>query len=126
MALEAWGHRQIEAGRPFEDVLHDVLGPDGSSTAFVCIAVDLALSHWPQAADAAWPIVATPEVLELDDARALRDLAGVNRMILEQEPNTWRVKRVELDARPSRRRRLSDQIGHYLFHGKPGQLNAEG
>ena len=33
MALEAWGHRQIEAGRPFDDVLHDVLGPDGSSVA---------------------------------------------------------------------------------------------
>ena len=23
MALEAWGHRQIEAGRPFEEVLHE-------------------------------------------------------------------------------------------------------
>jgi hypothetical protein len=31
MALEAWGHQQIEAGRPFEEVLHEVLGPDGSS-----------------------------------------------------------------------------------------------
>ena len=82
MALEAWGHRQIEAGRPFEDLLHDVLGPDGSSVAFLCVAVDLALSHWRQAADAAWPIVATPEVLEFDDARALRDLAGVDRMTL--------------------------------------------
>ena len=124
MALEAWGHRQIEAGRPFEDVLQEVLGPDGSSVAFVCVAVDLVLSHWPEAADAAWPIVATPEVLEFDDARALRDLAGVDRMTLEQEPATWRVKRAELDARPSRRRRLSDQIGHYVFHGKPGQLEA--
>ena len=124
MALEAWGHRQIEAGRPFEDVLQEVLGPDGSSAAFVCVAVDLVLSHWPEAADAAWPIVATPEVLEFDDARALRDLAGVDRMTLEQEPATWRVKRGELDARPSRRGRLSDQIGHYVFHGKPGQLEA--
>ena len=124
MALESWGHRQIEAGRPFEDVLHDVLGPDGSSVAFACVAVDLALSHWREAADAAWPFVATPEVLEFDDARALRDLAGIDRMTLEQEPSTWRVKRAELDARPSRRRRLSDQIGHYVFHGKPGQLNA--
>jgi hypothetical protein len=123
MALEAWGHRQIEAGRPFEDVLNDVLGPGGSSVAFVCVAVDLALSHWPQAADAAWPIVATPEVLEFDDVRALRDLAGVDRMTLEQERSTWRIKRTELDARPSRRRRLSDQIGHYVFHAKLGQLN---
>ena len=54
----------------------------------------------------------------------LRDLAGVDRMTLEQEPATWRVKRAELDARSSRRRRLSDQIGHYVFHGKPGQLEA--
>ena len=51
MALEAWGHRQIEAGRPFEEVLHDVLGPDGSSLAFVSVAVDLVLSHWREACD---------------------------------------------------------------------------
>lgn len=125
MALEAWGHNQIEGGRGFEDVLDDVLGPDGSSAAFLSVAVDLALSHWSQAADAVWPIIATPEVLEFDDARALRDLAGVDRMMtLEQEPSTWRVKRADLDARPSRRGRLSDQIGHYVFHGKPGQLEA--
>ena len=124
MALEAWGHRQIEAGRPFEDVLNEVLGPDCSSVAFVSVAVDLALSHWSEAADSAWPIVATPEVLEFDDTRAVRDLTGVDRMTLEQEPSTWRVKRAELDARPSRRKRLSDQIGHYVFHGKPGQLEA--
>jgi hypothetical protein len=124
MALEAWGHSQIDVGRPFEDVLHDVLGPDGSSVAFVCVAVDLALSHWAEAADTVWPIVATPEVLEFDDARALRDLAGIDRMTLEQEPSTWRVRRAELDVKPSRRARLSDQIGHYVFHGRPGQLEA--
>jgi hypothetical protein len=124
MALEAWGHGQIDAGRPFEDVLHDVLGPDGASVAFVCVGIDLALSHWPEATDTVWPIVATPEVLEFDDARALRDLAGVDRMTLEQEPSTWRVRRAELDAKLSRRARLSDQIGHYIFHGKPGQLEA--
>ena len=106
MALEAWGHRQIDAGRPFEEVLHDVLGPDGSSVAFVCVAIDLALSHWAVAADTVWPIVATPEVLEFDDARALHDLTGVDRMTLEQEPSTWRAKRAELDAKPSRRSAL--------------------
>jgi hypothetical protein len=69
-------------------------------------------------------MVATPEVLEFDDARALRDLTGVDRMMLEQEPATWRVKRAELDARQSRSARLSDQIGRYVFHGKLGQLEA--
>jgi hypothetical protein len=124
MALEAWGHLQIEAGRPFEEVLHDVLGPDGSSLAFVSVAVDLALSHWREARDFVWPIVATPEVLEFDDARMLRDMAGIDRMAaFEREPSTARVKRSELDAKPSRRMRLSDRIGYYVFHGKPEQLN---
>ena len=60
MALEAWAHREIERGRPFEEVLHDVLGPDGSSIAFVAVAVDIVLSHWRVARDVAWPIVACP------------------------------------------------------------------
>jgi hypothetical protein len=125
MALEASGHCQIEAGRPFEEVLHEVLGPDGSSIAFVSVAVDLVLSHWHKSRDAAWPIVATPELLEFDDARMTRDVAGVDRMLaFEQEPNTWRVKRADLDARPSRRNRLSDTIGDYVFHAEPKQLEA--
>ena len=123
MALEAWGHRQIEGGRRFEEVLDDVLGPDGSSLAFVCVAVDLALSHWSEACDLVWPIVATPEVLEFDDARVLRDMMGIGRLeAFEQEPTAFRVKRAELDAKPSRRKRLSDAIGHYVLRGKPEQL----
>ena len=31
MALEAWGHRRIEAGEPFDKVLADVLGPAGDA-----------------------------------------------------------------------------------------------
>ncbi|MDB5616722.1 MAG: hypothetical protein JWQ24_960 [Tardiphaga sp.] len=123
MALEAWGHQQIEAGRPFADVLHDVLGPDGSSIALVSVAVDLVLSHWPKSRDAAWPIVATPEILVFDNARHLRDLTGVDRMSLfEQEASTARVKRADLDAKPSRRAQLTDTIGQYLFRGEPKQL----
>jgi hypothetical protein len=123
MALEAWGHQQIEAGRPFEEILHQVLGPDGSSLAFVSVAVDLELSHWREARDTAWPMVATPELLEFDDARFRHDVAGVNRMLsFEQETTTWRVKRADLEARPSRRNRLSDTIGDYLFHAEPKQF----
>jgi hypothetical protein len=125
MALEAWGHRQIEAGRPFEEVLHDVLGPDGSSLAFVSVAVDLVLSHWRKARDTAWPMVATPELLQFDDARMTHDVAGVHRMLgSEEEASTWRIKRADLDARPSRRNRLSDTISHYVFHADPKQLEA--
>jgi energy-coupling factor transporter ATP-binding protein EcfA2 len=123
MALEAWGHQQIEAGRPFVDVLHDVLGPDGSSIAFVSVAVDLVLSHWPKSRDAARPIVATPEILVFDNARHLRDLTGVDRMSLfEQEPSTARVKRADLEAKPSRRAQLTDTIGQYVFRGEQKQL----
>jgi hypothetical protein len=123
MALEAWGHAQIEAGRPFHDVMHDVLGPSGSSVAFVCVAVDLALSHWPEAQESAWPLVATPELLRWDDGRQNRDAAGAFwRFASEREPSHGRVKRAWLDGRASRRRRLSDRIGDYVFGGPPARL----
>jgi len=125
MALEAWGHQQIEGGRAFEDVLHDVLGPDGSSIAFVSVAVDLVLSHWPASRDTAWPIMATPEILEFDNARYLRDLTGVNRMSLfDQEASTARVKRADLDAKRSRRAQLTDTIGNYVFRRDQRQIEA--
>ena len=76
MALEAWGHRQIEGGRNFGEVLEDVLGPDNSSLAFVLVAIDLTLSHWREAREFAWPLVGTPEILHYDDARHTRDIVG--------------------------------------------------
>ena len=125
MALEAWAHQQIEAGRPFVEVLHDVLGSDGSSIAFLAVAVDLALSHFPIAYDVAWPIVATPEVLAFDNARHTRDITGVDRLsAFDQEVDTGRVKRADLDAKPSRTVRLMDTFGQYVFRGKPEQLIA--
>jgi len=93
---------------------NDVLGPDGSSIAFVSIAVDLVLSHWPASRDAAWPIMATPEILEFDNERYIHDLTGVDRMsVFEEEASTVRMKRADLDAKPSRRAQLSDTFGHY-------------
>jgi hypothetical protein len=53
------------------------------------------------------------------------DVAGVHRMLgSEEEASTWRIKRADLDARPSRRNRLSDTISHYVFHADPKQLEA--
>ena len=125
MALEAWGHRQIEGGRPFKDVLDDVLGLDGSSLAFVSVAVDLVLSHWPKARDVAWPLLATPRLLEFDDARATHDVAGIDQFTAyEQEPNVWRVRRADLDGRPSRRKQLSNMIGYYTLHAEPRLLES--
>lgn len=116
MALEAWGHQQIEQGRPFAEVLRDVLGPDGSSVAFVLVAVDLILSHWSLARDHAWPFVATPELLVFDGLRHTRDITGVDRLsALDGAIETGRVKRSDLDARLSRRVRLIDTFGEYAF-----------
>lgn len=125
MALEAWGHRQIESGRPFNDVMHDVLGPSGSSVAFVAVAVDLALSHWDRASASVWPLVAVPELLCYDNARYIRDITGVDSVMgQEPEPGYWRIKRADIDSRSSRSSRLSDCIGWYLFANNPERLAA--
>ncbi|WP_050402914.1 MULTISPECIES: hypothetical protein [Bradyrhizobium] len=114
-ALEAWGHIQIETGRSFDDVLQDILGPDGSSVAFLSVAIDLSLSHWSVAAEAAWPLAANPRLLQFDEDRFRHDITAASRPsgVLRQR-NTAAI-RVDLDVQPSRRSRLFDQIGRYVF-----------
>jgi hypothetical protein len=73
MALEAWAHRRIEAGETVEIVLTDVLGPSESPAAFLLVAVDLLLSHWPKSREAAVPFLACPELLCLDRGRQSHD-----------------------------------------------------
>ena len=125
MALEAWGHRQIENGRPFADVLHDVLGPSGSSAAFVCVAVDLALSHWEAAKEVAWPMLAVPELLHFDHMRFTQDLSGMGRFFTpEREPANWRVKTTDLTTRPSRHCELSRMIGNLTLSG-PADIHSK-
>jgi hypothetical protein len=114
-ALEAWGHLEIEAGRPFIEVLDDILGPDGSSVAFLSVAVDLALSHWRSAADTAWPLAANPRLLQLDEDRFQYDVSGVNRLPRRGSQQIQAVIRVDLDAQPSRWTRLADMIERYVF-----------
>lgn len=121
MALEAWGHKQIESGRPFAEVLHDVLGPDGSSVAVLLVAVDLVLSHWPLSREAAISMAGAPELLVFDDTRHPRDLMGVDR-VLEQEVDNGRVRKADLEARPSRKLRLADTFGAYVFGSDTEQL----
>jgi hypothetical protein len=87
------------------------------------VAVDLALSHWTVAREVAWPFMAVPELIQFDDARYNRHTAGVDRYFgSEIEPVGWRVKRADLDARPSRRARLSDQMGYFVFKAAPERL----
>ncbi|MEQ1612055.1 MAG: hypothetical protein ABL904_04830 [Hyphomicrobiaceae bacterium] len=119
MALEAWGHREIEAGRPFHDVMADIFGEDGSSIAFLAVAVDLALSHWGAAHKSAWPLLAVPELLRYDDWRYQHDISQGNRLRLrfKNEGATWKVRRADLDARFSREHSLWDRVGEFGVNG---------
>ena len=124
MALEAWAHRQIEGGRSPEQVMKDVLGPSGSSVAFVCVAVDLVLSYWSAMKEVAWAMLAVPELLQYDHMRFTQDQSGLGRFFTpEQEPDHWSVKTTDLLARPSRQRELIDKTGDYAVHG-PAELHA--
>lgn len=118
MALEAWAHRRIANGESFDTVLVDVLGPPGSPAAYLLIAVDLLLSHWPKSREASVPFVACPELLCLDRQRLLHDnfespdFLGLRA--LEKEP----VGMVNLDSlkkRPSRRASLEQLLGQYAL-----------
>lgn len=125
MALEAWGHSRIEAGAAPRQVLDDILGPDGASFAFLAVAIDLVLSHWSIFRDVAWPLAAAPEVLKLDEDRNVRDVTGVDRLIaFEHEPAGAKVKRADLEARPSRNSRLLNGFPYYAFHAKPELMEA--
>lgn len=73
MALEAWAHRRIEAGESFDKVFADVLGPPSSPAAYLLVAVDLLLSHWPKSREATVAFLACPELLCIDRERHLHD-----------------------------------------------------
>jgi hypothetical protein len=66
MALEVWAHNRIESGDAFDMVLNDVLGPPGSPAAYLLVAVDLLVSHWPKSRESAIPFLACPELLSID------------------------------------------------------------
>lgn len=73
MALETWAHERISAGEGIDPVLADVLGPEGCCAAFVLVAVDLLISHWPTTRIASVPFVACPELLSEDRTRQSLD-----------------------------------------------------
>lgn len=117
MALEAWGHKRIEAGDAIESVLDRVL-QDSDPAAFVLVAVDLILSHWPKTKEAAVPFVGCPELLCEERTRPGRegfdgiDFLGLKG--LEKEP-VGSVTRQSLKERPSRRIALERLLGAYAL-----------
>lgn len=119
MALEAWAHHRIEAGEKFETVLADVLGPPSAPAAYLLIAVDLILSHWPKSREAAIPFLASPELLCIDNQRLahddfdIPDIFGIKD--LQKEPKGT-VSLDSLKQRPSRRASLDNVLGHYAVY----------
>ncbi len=112
MALEAWAHGRIEAGENIATVLKDVLGPIGSPAAYLLVAVDLLISHWPASRDLLIPFVSCPELLAIERQRQIHDGFMSNRSEIGEEPK-GRVRLADLRARPSRRAALEQLLSAY-------------
>ncbi len=125
MALEAWAHRRIEAGESLEGVLTDVHGPQGSCAAYLLVAVDLIISHWPKSLDVAAAFLGCPELLCIDHTRQVHDRVEMPDFFglgaLRTEPR-GSVTAADLKRRPSRRTTLDELIGNFTFLASPDQL----
>lgn len=111
-ALEAWGHMRLDAGEAVEDVLEDVLGPEGSCAAYVLVAADLLISHWPNTRDAIAPFLACPELLVADRSRAASDGHREFSLGFHKEPD-GQVRSKDLQARQSRGVPLESLLPNY-------------
>ncbi len=115
MALELWAHRRIEAGEEFSVVLSDVIGPTGVPAAYLLVAVDLILSHWPASRESAIPFLGCPELLSMDRLRAAQEgFGGADLFNLNQD--SLGAKNLEdLRQRPSRRTQLEYALSNYAL-----------
>lgn len=112
-ALEAWGHRRLESGEPVEAVLWDVLGPVGSCAAYLLVAVDVLLSHFPATRSALVPFLACPELLAIERQRRALDGTGRGGFVIGDEPSGT-VTLADLQAKPSRNASLEDVLQYFL------------
>lgn len=116
LALEAWSHGRIEAGTAIEDVLAGVLGSGEAPAAFLLVAIDLILSHWPISSEAAIPFLASPELLCLDRQRVIHDnleSPDVFGLDATQKEPPGPASLAALKTRPSRQRLLYGLLGEY-------------
>lgn len=119
MALEAWSHERLDRGEDVDAVLKDILGPEGSCAAFLLIALDVLLSHWPATRDALVPFVANPNLLANDRTRLTLERLG-GALMLQKEPK-GRVVLADLAKRQSRSIPLERLIPYYFSEDDPGQ-----
>lgn len=115
MALEAWSHARIERGEAPGQVIADILGDEGAPAAYLLVAVDVILSHWPKTRAAAVPFVGSPELLSIDRTRQLHDQRP------ELDFGGWGaiepsgpVRLVDLEKRPSREMPLETLLGAFV------------
>ncbi|WP_305969673.1 MULTISPECIES: hypothetical protein [unclassified Mameliella] len=115
LALEAWSQKRLDDGDPVEDVLADILGPEGSAAAYLLIAIDVLLSHGSVARVALAPFLASPQLLAEDRTRQIHDQmeAGRDTLGLKDEPK-GPVRLADLKARPSRGYSLIDILPNFL------------
>ncbi len=120
MALEAWAHRRIEAGENFQKVLDDVIGLPGTPAAYLLVAIDLILSHWPKSRESATPFLACPELLCLDRERQVHDNFEYPDLFelkaLQKEPSGL-VSVEDLKKRVSRKVSLDRLLGKIAVFG---------
>jgi len=125
MALEAWAHRRVDAGEPFKIVLADVLGPPGSCAAYLLVAVDLIISHWPKSVEAAADFLCCPELLCLDHTRQVHDhirpMENIGMGLRRNEPRSI-VSNAELNERGSRQCTLDALLANYAMTASSEQL----
>lgn len=124
MALEAWGHLRIERGDPVDAVIADVLGPAPSPAAYLLVAIDLLLSHWPKTRNVLWPFAASADLVALDQNRYFQDLSarGFGTLWVRPEPG-GSVSLDSLRRRASRRTALDAVLDDYGQHG-PADIRA--
>ncbi|WP_245510003.1 NACHT domain-containing protein [Rhizobium ruizarguesonis] len=117
LALEAWSHDRLDKGEDVQSVLDDILGPPGSCAAYLVVAIDVLLSHWPKTRDALVPFLANPAMLANDRTRTRREaFAG---LLVGKEPN-GRVRLDDLARRPSRHLLLEHFLHNYLPDDEAG------
>ncbi|MBS0193860.1 MAG: hypothetical protein JSR34_06410 [Proteobacteria bacterium] len=116
MALEAWGHWRIEQGESVETIIEDILGPDGSPAAYLLVAVDVLLSHWPQTRNSIWPFAASAKLLVLDRIRLAQEQEWLSSTWVNPEDAAG-VTLADLRQRPSRRFSLESVLGRIALAG---------
>ncbi|MER9947370.1 hypothetical protein [Mesorhizobium sp. M0047] len=113
-ALEAWSQQRLDDGVPVDEVLTDILGPEGSCAAYLLVAIDVLLSHFGVGRDVLAPFIAAPELLAADHARQIHDQIGSGiDFPIGKEPD-GKVKLADLKARPSRGASLLDIVPNYM------------